>query len=154
MLGVHPAPVVARHCTPWELVGVPEVVDCGEVLADSANWDLSELEDNSSTVVPAGIVVQEDNVPLDEIPDRLLGQDLLAHLGYYCYYCCMRYLSQTVADDAVACLEDDRTESRNFFPVSCTARVLHPTVSVRAGTPDDEQLSSSKDGNTVGKQDV
>lgn len=65
--------MVARHCTPWELVGVPEVVDCGEVPADSANWDLSELEDNSSTVVPAGIVVQEDNVPLDEIPDRLLG---------------------------------------------------------------------------------
>lgn len=110
-----------------------------------------------STEVPAGIVALEGNAPPDVIPDRLLEEGLLAHHGYCCCccYCCKRYLSQTVdAVDAVACPECDRTESRNFFPVNCTARVLHQTAPVRVDMPDVEELSSSRDGSTVGRQDV
>lgn len=109
-----------------------------------------------STEVPADIAALEGNALPDVIPDRLLEEGLLARHGYcYCCYCCKHYLSQTVdAVDAVACPEYDRTESRNLFPVSCTARVLHQTDSVRVGTPDVEELLSSRDGSTVGRQVV
>lgn len=134
-----------------------EVVDHDEGPVDTANWDLSELEDMVSSEVLVDIAVLEDNAPPDVTPDRLLEEDLLARHGYCCCcYCCKRYLSQTVdVVDAVACPEDDRTEGRNFFPVSCSARVLlGQRAPVQMGMSDVEELSSSKDGSTVGMQDV
>lgn len=109
-----------------------------------------------STEVPAGIVALEGNVLPDVIPDRLLEEGLLARHGCCCCcYCCKRYLSQTVdAVDGVACPEDDRMESRNLFPVSCSARVLHQRVLVLVDMPDVVELSSSRDVSTAGRQDV
>lgn len=121
----------------------------------SASWDLSELEDIVSTEVPAGIVALEGNALPDVILDRLLEEVPLARHGYYCYCCCKRYLSQTVdAVGAVACPEDDHTESRNFFLVSCSAMVLPQRVPARVDMPDVEELLSSRDENTAGRQDV
>lgn len=132
------------------------MADHDEVPVGSANWDLSALEDMVSTGVPAGIATLEGNVPPDVIPDRPLEEGLLARHGYCCCcYCCKRYLSQTVdAVDGVACPEDDRTESRNLFPVSCRARVLHQRVPVLVDMPDVVGLSSSRDESTAGRQDV
>lgn len=133
------------------------MVDHDEGPVGTANWGLSELEDMVSSEVLVDIAVLEDNAPPDVIPDRLLEEDLLARHGYCCCcYCCKRYLSQTVdVVDAVACPEDDHTESRNFFPVSCSARVLlGQRAPVQEGMSDVEELSNSKDGSTVGRQDV
>lgn len=133
------------------------MADRDEVPVGSANWDPSGLEDMVSAEVPAGIAALEGNALPDVIPDRLLEEDPLARHDYCCCccYCCKRYLSQTVdAVDAVACPEDDRTESRNFFPVSYSARVLHQRVPVRVDMPDVVDLSSSRDESTAGRQDV
>lgn len=110
-----------------------------------------------STEVPTGIAALEGNAPPVVIPDRPLEEGLLARHGYCCCYCycCKRYLSQTVgAVDVVACPRDDRMESRNFFPVRCSARFLHQRAPVRVGMPDVVELSSSRDESTVGRQDV
>lgn len=120
-----------------------ELVDHGGEAVDNANLDLLELVDMVSIeALLSDIAVPEDNVPPDAIPGRLHEEGLPARHGYCCCYCCKRYLSQTFAADAVAFPEDDRTVSRNFFPVSCIARVLHQTVPVQQGTPDVEEPSS------------
>lgn len=90
-------------------------------------------------MVVSGIERLLGNAQLAAIPDRLLAADLLVrHEYYYCYCCCRRYLSQTVADGAAAFPMDDRTESRNFSLVDCNATVL--LLQVRVGTPDVEEL--------------
>lgn len=156
-LDVRLVPEVARHCIPLDQVEPLEMVDHDEVLVGSANWDLEELEHILLIELPADIAVLEDNAPPDVTLDKLLEGGLLARHDYCycCCYCCKRYLSQTVAVDAVASPEDGRTESRNFFPVSCSARVLPDQMApVRMDMPSVEELSNLMDGSTAGRQDV
>lgn len=125
-------------------VGAPEVVDHGGVPVGSASLDLSAVEGRVLVAVVSGIEKRVGNAQLGEILDRLPAVDLLArHDYYYCYCCCCRRcLSQTVVDGAaaVAYPVDDRTESRNFSLVDCTARVrLLQPVPVLVGTPDVEE---------------